>query len=175
MATLYDLGNQYNDLLDMLESGEYAFDDLRDTIEMIDDEFDEKAVKLALVISMEKFESEKTKMQIDRLTALKKYRDNNVKRLREYLLGQMQAVNKTTIKSPLAVISITNSPEKIDEEDPRWGVGGQVFVEWAQKNNRDDLLYFYDPDPDKKAIKAALDAGEVLPISTRRDKSLRIR
>ena len=175
MATLYELGSQYNELLDMLESGEYTLDDLHDTIEMIDGEFDEKAVKLALVISMEKGESEKIKTQIDRLTALKKYRDNNVKRLKEYLLGQMQAVNKTTIKSPLTVISITNSPEKIDEEDPRWGVGGQVFVEWAQKNNRDDLLYFYDPDPDKKAIKAALDAGEVLPISTRRDKSLRIR
>jgi hypothetical protein len=175
MATLYDLGSQYNELLDMLESGEYTFDDLRDTIEMIDGEFDEKAVKLALVISTEKGESEKTKAQIDRLTALKKYRDNNVKRLKEYLLGQMQSVNKTTIKSTLAVISVTNSPEKIDEDDPRWGVKGQTFVEWAQKNNRDDLLTFHDPEPDKKAIKAALDAGEVLPASTRRDKSLRIR
>lgn len=175
MATLYDLGSQYNELLDMLESGEYAFDDLRDTIEMIDDEFDEKAVKLALVISTEKGESEKTKMQIDRLTALKKYRDNNIKRLKEYLLSQMQSVNKTTIKSPLTVISVTNSPEKIDEDDPRWGKDGQGFVEWAQKNNRDDLLYFHDPVPNKTAIKAALDAGEVLPISTRRDKSLRIR
>lgn len=175
MATLYELGSQYNELLDMLESGEYTLDDLHDTIEMIDGEFDEKATNLALAINMEKGESEKIKTEIDRLTALKKYRDNNVKRLREYLLGQMQAVNKVTIKSPLVVLSVTNSPEKIDEDDPRWGVKGQTFVEWAQKNNRDDLLYFYDPEPDKKAIKAALDAGEVLPISTRRDKSLRIR
>lgn len=175
MATLYELGSQYNELLDMLENGEYTLDDLHDTIEMINGEFDEKATNLALVINMEKGESEKIKTEIDRLTALKKYRDNNVKRLREYLLGQMQSVNKVTIKSPLAVISVTNSPEKIDEDDPRWGVKGQAFVEWAQKNNRDDLLYFYDPEPDKKAIKAALDAGEVLPISTRRDKSLRIR
>ena len=175
MATLYDLGNQYNDLLDMLESGEYTLDDLHDTIEMIDGEFDEKAAKLALIISTEKGESEKTKMQIDRLTALKKYRDNNIKRLREYLLDQMQSVNKTTIKSTLAVISVTNSQEKIDEKDPRWGEDGKIFVAWAQKNLRDDLLTFYDPEPDKKAIKAALDAGEVLPISTRRDKTLRIR
>lgn len=175
MATLYDLGSQYNELLDMLESGEYAFDDLRDTIEMIDGEFDEKAVKLALIISMEKGESEKTKMQIDRLTALKKYRDNNIKRLREYLLDQMQSVNKTTIKSPLAVISITNTKEQIDEKDPRWGEEGEIFVAWAQKNLRDDLLKFHDPTPDKDAIKLALNAGEVLPISTRRDKSLRIR
>lgn len=175
MATLYELGSQYNELLDMLESGEYTFDDLRDTIEMIDGEFDEKAVKLALVISTEKGESEKIKTQIDRLTALKKCRDNNIKRLREYLLDQMQSVNKTTIKSTLAVISVTNSQEKIDEKDPRWGEDGKIFVAWAQKNLRDDLLTFYDPEPDKKAIKAALDAGEVLPISTRRDKSLRIR
>lgn len=175
MATLYDLGSQYNELIEMLESGEYSLDDLHDTIEMIDGEFEQKATNIALLINNEKGEEAKIKAEIDRLTALKGYRQNNVKRLRQYLLDQMQAVNKTTIKSPLVAISVTNAPAKIDEDDPRWGVKGQTFVEWAQKNNRDDLLYFYDPEPDKKAIKAALDAGEVLPISTRRDKSLRIR
>lgn len=175
MATLYDLGSQYNQLLDMLESGEYTLDDLRDTIEMIDDEFDEKAVKVALVRNMEQAEIAKIDEEIKRLNDLKNSHDSNINRLEKYLFNQMTAVGKTSIKSPLVNINIKTNPESVNTDDPRWGENGKDFVLWAQKNNRDDLLKYGKPTPKLSAIKDAIKSGQDIPASLHRKTKLNIR
>ena len=63
------------------------------------------------------------------------------------------------IKSPIISITLKRTPAKIDKSD---GWEGR-FVNWAQENDRDDLLFFYDPEPDTKAIMEALDYGEDIP------------
>jgi len=154
---LYEISDQYAALMDMAD--DIPADALADTLESIQADFDEKAINVALVIQNLKSDENQLKEEIDRLTAKKRAIKVRQDRLREYLLTNMQAVKKMDVKSPLINITLKRTPAKIDKSDD-WE---SRFVNWAQENNRDDLLFFYDPDPDTKAIMRALDNGEDIP------------
>ena len=154
---LYEISDQYAALMDMAD--DIPADALADTLESIQADFDEKAINVALVIQNLKSDENQLKEEIDRLTAKKRSIKARQDRLREYLLTNMQAIKKMDIKSPIIGITLKRTPAKIDKSD---GWEGR-FVEWAQENDRDDLLFFYDPEPDTKAIMRALDNGEDIP------------
>ena len=154
---LYEISDQYAALMDMAD--DIPADALADTLESIQADFDEKAINVALVIQNLKSDENQLKEEIDRLTAKIKAIKARQDRLREYLLANMQAVKKMAIKSPLISITLKRTPAKIDKSED-WE---SQFVNWAQENDRDDLLFFYDPEPDTKAIMKALDNGEDIP------------
>lgn len=154
---LYEISDQYAALMDMAD--DIPADALADTLESIQADFDEKAINVALVIQNLKSDENQLKEEIDRLTAKKRSIKARQDRLREYLLTNMQAIKKMDIKSPLICIILKRTPAKIDKSED-WE---SQFVNWAQENNRDDLLFFYDPEPDTKAIMRALDNGEDIP------------
>lgn len=154
---LYKISDQYAALMDMAD--DIPADALADTLESIQADFDEKAINVALVIQNLKSDENQLKEEIDRLTAKKRAIKARQDRLREYLLANMQAVKKMAIKSPIISITLKRTPAKIDKSED-WE---SRFVNWAQENNRDDLLFFYDPEPDTKAIMKALDNGEDIP------------
>lgn len=154
---LYEISDQYAALMDMAD--DIPADALADTLESIQADFDEKAINVALVIQNLKSDENQLKEEIDRLTAKKRAIKARQDRLREYLLTNMQAVKKMAIKSHLIGITLKRTPAKIDKSED-WE---SRFVNWAQENNRDDLLFFYDPEPDTKAIMKALDNGEDIP------------
>lgn len=154
---LYEISDQYAALMDMAD--DIPADALSDTLESIQADFDEKAINVALVIQNLKSDENQLKEEIDRLTVKKKAIKARQDRLREYLLTNMQAIKKINVKSPLINITLKRTPAKIDKSED-WE---SRFVNWAQENNRDDLLFFYDPEPDTKAIMRALDNGEDIP------------
>lgn len=154
---LYEISDQYAALMDMAD--DIPADALADTLESIQADFDEKAINVALVIQNLKSDENQLKEEIDRLTVKKKAIKARQDRLREYLLTNMQAIKKINVKSPLINITLKRTPAKIDKSED-WE---SRFVNWAQENNRDDLLFFYDPEPDTKAIMRALDNGEDIP------------
>lgn len=154
---LYEISDQYAALMDMAD--DIPADALADTLESIQADFDEKAINVALVIQNLKSDENQIKQEIDRLTVKKKAIKARQDRLREYLLTNMQAIKKINVKSPIINITLKRTPAKIDKSED-WE---SRFVNWAQENNRDDLLFFYDPEPDTKAIMRALDNGEDIP------------
>lgn len=154
---LYEISDQYAALMDMAD--DIPADALADTLESIQADFDEKAINVALVIQNLKSDENQLKEEIDRLVSKKKAIKARQDQLREYLLTNMQAVKKKPIKSPLICITLKRTPAKIDKSED-WE---SRFVNWAQENNRDDLLFFYDPEPDTNAIMKALDNGEDIP------------
>lgn len=154
---LYKISDQYAALMDM--ANDIPADALADTLESIQADFDEKAINVALVIQNLKSDENQLKEEIDRLTVKKKAIKARQDRLREYLLTNMQAIKKINVKSPLINITLKRTPAKIDKSED-WE---SRFVNWAQENNRNDLLFFYDPEPDTKAIMRALDNGEDIP------------
>lgn len=154
---LYEISDQYDALMDMAD--DIPADALADTLESIQADFDEKAINVALVIQNLKSDENQLKEEIDRLTSKKRAIKARQDRLREYLLTNMQAIKKINVKSPLINITLKRTPAKIDKSED-WE---SRFVNWAQENSRDDLLFFYDPEPDTKAIMKALDNGEDIP------------
>lgn len=154
---LYEISDQYAALMDMAD--DIPADALADTLESIQADFDEKAINVALVIQNLKSDENQLKEEIDRLVSKKKAIKARQDRLREYLLTNMQAIKKMNVKSPVINITLKRTPAKIDKSEDWEG----RFVKWAQENDRDDLLFFYDPEPDTKAIMRALDNGEDIP------------
>lgn len=63
-----------------------------------------------------------------------------------------EALNGFKMSTPKVVIAFRKSESvELDEE---------AFTEWAQTHDRDDLLTYKAPTPNKTAIKAAIKAGE---------------
>ena len=88
---------------------------------------------------------------------------------RAYLLEQMQAIGTRKIESSRNVISLAKTAPMMVVDDN--------FTSWAEANGRDDLLTYKQPEPNKSAIKDAIQAGEEIPFAHIEEggQSLRIR
>lgn len=168
--TLYEISEQYRQLMDL--SDDIPNDALRDTLESLDGDFDSKADDVACIIKDFKGDRDKIKAEIDNLQNREKALTRRINWLTGYLYDNMQHTHRLKIRTPRNVLCIRKNPSKVDQSDPKWK---ERFVDWAQANNRDDLLYFYDPEPDVKAIKNALLDGEDIPAQLTQGERLDIK
>lgn len=157
--TLYEIKEKRWQLINLPDIPEDA---LWDTLESLDGDFDSKADDIACVIKDLRGDREKIKAEIDNLQSREKALTRRIDWLTRYIYDNMRDMNRLKIQTPRNILSIRKNPPKVDQSDPKWR---EKFIDWAQKNKRDDLLYFYDPDPDIKAIKNALLDGEDLPAT----------
>ncbi|MDY2725801.1 MAG: siphovirus Gp157 family protein [Anaerostipes faecalis] len=118
MATLYELKEEYKDLLMMAEEQNLTQADIKDTIEGMDYEFEDKADNYARMIrildgNITAFDSE-----IKRLTDMKRVSQNNIKVLKKNLENAMIETGKTKFKTTLFSFGIQKNPPtvKIDDE-----------------------------------------------------------
>ena len=88
---LYEIANEYNQLLQLVESGELTADDIKDTLEAMDAEFDAKARNCLMIAAQLESDSDGIAKQIDRLKSLQKTTDNSREKLLEYVKGNMIA------------------------------------------------------------------------------------
>jgi hypothetical protein len=59
----------------------------------------------------------------------------------------------------IIALMIINGPQFDATPFPGWWKDA-IFAHWAQVNNRDDLLSYKEPTPNKTAIKAAIKSGQ---------------
>ena len=156
---LYELAKSWNDLLSMMD--EIPEDALRDTLEGIEGEFDEKADNIACVIKQLTAESEAIQEEIKSLESRRKAKNQKAEFLRMYLKQQMTSIGKTKVESARNYIRISKSSPKL--------VLGQAFMDWAKESRRVDLLTHPEPAPDKTAIKKAIQDGAIIPFATLED------
>ena len=76
--------------------------------------------------------------------------------LLDYMRREREANDRKSIKLPHGTIKSVSTQEKIIPLDG--------FVDWAQKNNRDDLLTFPAPKPNAQAIKQAGISNEFVEV-----------
>jgi hypothetical protein len=150
---LFELTAQYRDLLALEDSDDIPPEVLRDTLDAISGEFEDKAVAvgkfiLSLEASAESID-EAAKAMSARAARLKKRADN----IRHYLLLQLQILDyRGKISTPELTISRRNNPVAVQVSD-------EVAI---------PLEYWRQPPPpppqiDRKAIKTALQAGTEIP------------
>jgi hypothetical protein len=119
MTALYEISKQYQELADLADAGD---EDLavavRDTMEGIEGEFQEKGKALAMVTLNMDGDLEAIQSQIDRLTERKRILQNRKDSLKEYLRTNMEAANITKIAHPLFTITLGKGKPVvvIDEE-----------------------------------------------------------
>ncbi|MBQ2085446.1 MAG: siphovirus Gp157 family protein [Oscillospiraceae bacterium] len=164
MATIYELTDEYVELLNMLEDPDIDPDVLADTMEGLSGEIEVKADGYAKVIAELNSAIAGLKAEIERLTNRKTTMENNVKYLKSTLQFAMETTGKTKFKTELFSFGIQKNPASVVIDEP--------YLE----NIPDKYLIPQDPKIDKVKIKEDLKAGIDIGIAhLEQSQSLRIR
>lgn len=146
--TLYELTNDYLALLAMADE-DVDEEVLKDTMEGIEGELEDKADSYVTVIKELEAEAEKFKAEIDRLSARKKALENNAQRIKKNLEKAMIDTGKTKFKTE-------HFSYAIQKNAPSLKIDSDVNV----LEIPDEYLVYSAPAIDKTKVKAAIKAGE---------------
>lgn len=160
---LYDLAEQYNDLLDVLEGSEnpeavYAM------LEGLDGKFEEKVESTVKIMRSKESESEALTSEANRLLSRAERAKKEAKWLRDNIEMQMIRTNKEHVKSSLFDIKFKLNP-------PAVNVLNESIIPRS---------YFITKPPvvqlDKRSVMDAMKSGEVIPgVEIMQGKSLQIK
>jgi hypothetical protein len=138
---LYEITEQLRELMAM---DDVPAEQLQDTLDLVNEEFEQKAEQVAAFIRELSLDSEGYKAEIDRLSDRKKAIDNKVDSMKDYLRVNMQAADMTKIKGKLFTITLGAPTETVYVAD------SELLP--------DDLVYI-KREPNKTDIKAQLKSG----------------
>lgn len=148
MASLYEIEQSILDCIDT-ETGEII------DAEKLNELMIEKEVKIENVTLWVKnllSDADAFKAEKDAFAEREKAARNKAENLKQWLSMALDGQKFSTSK---VQISFRNS-ESVEIEDEK------KFVDWAWDNERDDLLTYKDPTPNKTAIKQLLKSGKTL-------------
>ena len=155
---LYELTQNYLQVLEMAENG----DDLADTLESLEDAIEVKAENTAKVIKQLEANAEMLANESRRLSERKSAIENNVRNLKSYLQEQLEKCGKTKINGEIFTVAIQNNPQSVEVIDET-KIPLEFFIEQA-------------PKLDKKTLLQHLKNEELIPGATlKQSQSLRIR
>ena len=163
MSTLYELGQEWERVYEMLLDPEIPEEAVFDTIESIEGVMDIKADSYAKIIKNMDGDVETIGAEIKRLQARKKAIENGQKRMKDALENMMRSTGRLKFKTALFSFGIQKNGGKLPlvftKDQP-------VPAEWLKPG-----------DPDDEKIRKHLEAGNQLDFATigERGESLRIR
>ncbi len=131
MSTLYDIANEYAEILSNCCNEDGLSEELIDKLENIDETFNEKANNVALVIEELKADCGKINNEIDRLNSRLAVKVKNLRRLEAYLKDKMIYIGKNKVETPIHTISIRKSV-KTEVSDQ--------FIDWAIENQKENFI-----------------------------------
>lgn len=158
---LYDVSERYKNLIQLMEDGEVPEDILKESLNSVEEEFEEKANNIAKLVKTEKAEVMALKEEIKRLTNRAKAKENNSKNLQKYLEENMIMAGKEKFKTTLFSFNIQANPKSLKIVDENLIPEKYKFIEIN-----------YLKDVIKNDIKNGLEVPGVNLVQTR---GLRIR
>ena len=162
MSSLYELTEQFQELLSMALDPDVDEQALADTMEGIECEIEEKADGYAKVIKSLEADVEALKAEEARLAGRRKNISANIDRMKRALESSMRATGKTKFKTTLFSFGIQKNPPALKIDNP-----DRVPAEF---------LIPQDPEVDSAAIKKELKEGVVYDwCHLEQSESLRIR
>lgn len=111
MTRLYDISESLRELSSIEVDGEDMAIAIRDTMQAVQGEFDEKAKAVASVILNMDSDAEAVQAEIDRLTARKKVILNRQEGIKTYLRDNMESCGISKISHPLFTITLAKGRE----------------------------------------------------------------
>ena len=112
--TLYELTNEYKRLYDMAEEMDLSPDDLKDTLDGMDEELSEKADGYGKVIRQMEADSDAIDAEIKRLQGRKKTIKSNIDRMKSFLKIAIEEAGKKEICGELFKFKIRKNPPKLE-------------------------------------------------------------
>jgi hypothetical protein len=126
MTKLYEISNEYTSVIEAIEQLFEAHPDLdeaskraiiEENLACVQQSFDEKAFALGGLIQNLKFEHSNVKELQDRFTKRAKGLEKTIGQLSDYLLAQMQAVNRPKLANAWLTLQIRTNPCRVIIED----------------------------------------------------------
>lgn len=145
-----DDGNVINDIAAYRQELQQAW---FDTLDGVEEEFETKAENIAAYIKGLKAEADAIKAEEITLNRRRKVKENQIERMKSYLLENMQLINRQKIDTPRAKLSIRNNAESVQFDDE------EQFIRLCLARGQDDYLRYKDPELNKTAVKKALQSG----------------
>lgn len=145
--TLFELVEEQQILLEMMEDPEVDPQTIADTMEGIEGEIEVKADGYAAIMTIVKGQIETVKKEEERLKARRQAMENKVETMKKTLEAAMIITGKTKFKTALHSFGIQKNPPSV--------VMDESYIE----NIPEQYLIIQEPKIDRKAILADLKAG----------------
>ena len=152
--TLFQLSSEYQRLAEFLAAAELDEQTVADTLEGsgLPDAIADKAHAIEMIARTIEQHQPAIAAEIDRLQKLEAHRWRAAKALRDYLLKHMLACGISKIETPLFSLRVADNPPAVEVFD-----AGMVPAQFIRQPEPPP------PQIDKRALAAAMRAGEVIP------------
>lgn len=150
MPSLYDLKGEYVTLMAMMGDPEVDDDVLRDTMEAVGGELEDKAEAYAIIMRNLDADLAAIDEEIKRLQQRKAGYKRNVDRMKAALQEAMVQTGKLKFKTTLFSFNVQKNPPSVVMDTDDWTKIPENFLKYK------------DPEIDKTALKKALQGGEDL-------------
>lgn len=152
LPTLYQLTDEYLVAFQQLQESEMPPEVIRDTLEGLSGDFESKATAIVQMARNNESLAEQIDAAIKAMQERAAVLKRHAERLNDYVLENLERTGIKKIECPYFKISIAQNPPKLEIDE-----GALVPSEYMT------IPKIPDPQPDKKAIKAALEAGKSIP------------
>jgi hypothetical protein len=164
--SLYTITEEMQALSAMLEAGDVAEEDLRDTIEAVTLEWDAKVDDIISAIKNNEAEAEAIRAEEIRLANRRKRKERTAEWLRGYLSEAMAHLDRREYESARHRVSFRRSSRiRITDQ--------HALVEWA-KTNATAILRYKEPDISKEALGTLMEAVDVPYCFIERNDNIQI-
>ncbi len=185
MSTLFNISSRYADIIEKIDSfadwepdtdadGNFISPDgeviddaveyrrmmtdaLLDTLDAVDGEMEDKLANCGAFIKQLNAEADALDNEIKSLRYRSAAKKREIDSFKTYIMGCMENADVKKVDQPIAKLTIRQNSESVEVADEK------NFIEWAMKNDRDDLLRYSMPDINKTAIKDAIRSGADIP------------
>lgn len=149
--TLYELTDDYRNLLELAQNPDIDGQAIKDTLEAIQGDIEEKADGYAKVIKELSADTDKITAEIKRLTDRKNTIQNNIAYMKQSLTSAMTVTGNTKFRTDLFSFNIQKNPPALVVDD--------------EKAIPQEYLIPQEPKVDKKAIIDFLKGGNDVPYA----------
>ena len=165
---LYELTEQYNQVMDMLNNTDADMQAIKDTLEGLQGDIEDKAINIAKMIKTLDADIETIKVEEKRLNDRRKVYENRKDSIKEYLEQQLKTVGIEKVKTATMTVSMQNNPPSVNIVDE------EALKEWAK--GKDFCWIVKEPELSKRALLDGMKSGIEIPgAEIKQTKSLRIR
>lgn len=151
MATLYNITNEYKDLLDQMQSAEVDEETIQDTIEStgLKDDFKNKIDDYLYVIDELEASNKRINDEIKRLRERVTAQRNNAKRMKDTLTDTMKLLEIQKTRTDKYTVWVQKNPTKLNIQDDSF-IPAEFYEEQEPKLNRKKLTDYLKEDETRK-------------------------
>lgn len=154
MKTLYEITDEYKELLDLMQTAEVEDEVIQDTIEStgLKDDFRSKVDGYLYVIDDIEASNERIRNEEKRLASRRQMQEKNVRRMKDMLTDTMQLLDIQKERTDKYTVWVQNNPIKLSIQDDQF-IPQYFYEEQQPKLNRKKLTDYIKEGKEIKGVE----------------------